>query len=586
MPLPRLKPSRTNIRKPRAALQSPLEQSLEKHEGVWSADGEILNLPGWRTLKYKEFEHDLIVCAELTTEPEHACHRCGAPASEFVLHGRTEPICVYDLPIRYKRTRIYCELRRFLCPACKKTTQQPVPGIAGQHQMTARLVKYIEKESFNISKTFSSLADEIGVSIQLIRNMFTDRAEHLQKIRRIETPEWIAMDEVFIKKEARCVITDPLRRRVIDILESNAQEVVETCLLQLPHRDSVKMVTIDMCSIYLGAVRRVLPQAAIVVDRYHVHNLLNCAIKDVLSLVRDGMSNSEQREHMRDPHLLFKSRHNLSTEPKRGKKGRLKIPEKQVVEKWLKEVPELGPAYQLKEDFSDILQMADRQKAEAEVDLWLERVREFVKTLLPRFPKKVGKKKDDGVPFSNVLTTIRVWREYILNYIDYKKRFGLKPTNAFAEAVNGRIKRALRLGNGYTFEVIRSKAIHRGVLIKRRPRLELDKGVPRRRRSRAQRHQELFPPQTNPNANVVRLERVRESRDETKGLLPDPKDNNEWSKRFERLPQDASSDELDEVNFPTALTASSMNVTEKPKKRSPQRRKTSSNQDHAQLSMF
>src|ERR1051325_8813230 len=102
MPLPRLKPSRTNSRKPRAASQSPLEQSLEKHEGVWSADGEILNLPGWRTLKYKEFEHDLVVCAELTTEPEHACHHCGAPASEFRLHGRTEPICVYDLPIRYK----------------------------------------------------------------------------------------------------------------------------------------------------------------------------------------------------------------------------------------------------------------------------------------------------------------------------------------------------------------------------------------------------------------------------------------------------------------------------------------------------
>jgi transposase len=542
---------------------------LEKIGGVWSADGEILNLLGWRTLKYKEFEHDLIICAELTTEPEQACRRCGAPASEFGLHGHTDAICVYDLPIRYKRTRIYCKLQRFICTACDKTTQQPTTGLDERHQMTRRLVKYIEKESFNISKTFSALADEIGVSIQLIRNMFTDRTLHLEKIRRIETPEWLAMDEVYIKRKAHCVTTDPVRRRVVDILKGNKQGVIETWLLQLPNRSSVKMVTIDMWNVYLGAIRRLLPQAAIVVDRYHVHNLLNCAIKDVLSLLRKGMSESEQRKYMRDPRLLFKSRYKLSIEPKRDEDGRLKMPEKQIVEKWLKDMPEIETAYRLKEDFSDILQMDDRQKAEAEVDLWLERVSEFAKTFRLQGKKKASGK--DDIPFSNVLREVKIWREYILNYIDYKKRFRLKPTNGFAESVNGQIKRALRLGNGYNYEVIRSKAIHRGVFVKLRPRLALDKGVPRTRHSRARRRQGLFPPEINPNANVVRLERVRESMDETKGLLPDPKSNEAWAKRFKRLPQDAPCSVPDTVNFPTGIAERGLNSTEKRKKRSPRR---------------
>jgi transposase len=582
MPLPRLKSSYTNSTRPRAASQSRLEQSLEKIEGVWSGDADMLNLPGWHTLKYKECEHDLIVCAELTTEPEHPC-RCGAPDSEFRRWGHTEEICTYDLPIRNKRTRIYYKLQRFRCTACGKTTQQSAPGLNEQHDMTDRLVRYIERDAFKITKTFSALADEIGVSVQSIRNIFTVSAEQLEKIRRIETPEWLAMDEVYIRKKARGIITDPLRRQVVDILPTNAQVVVSRWLLQIPNRSSVKMVTIDMWPSYLGAIRRLLPQAAIVVDRYHVHNLLNCAIKDVLRLLRSGMSYSEQREYMRDPHLLFKSRYHLSEKPEIDGRGRRKTCQKKVVEKWLNDVLELATAYRLKEDFSDILQKNDRERAEVEVDLWLERVREFVKTFRMRLHKKASGRED--VPFSNVLTTIKMWREYILNYISYKNRFGSKPTNGFAEAANGLIKRAQRLGNSYSFEVIRSKAVHGGVVVKRRPPLSLDKGTPRTRHSRARRPG-MSPRQANPNANLVRLERVRESKDETKGLLPNPKSNKSWAKRFKNLHQGVVSDGPDAMNFPIDSTERDLNSNEKLEKRRPRRKLKVSNQNHVQLEMF
>jgi hypothetical protein len=45
MPLPRLKSSRTDLSRPRAASQSRLDQSLDEIEGAWSGNGEILNLP-------------------------------------------------------------------------------------------------------------------------------------------------------------------------------------------------------------------------------------------------------------------------------------------------------------------------------------------------------------------------------------------------------------------------------------------------------------------------------------------------------------------------------------------------------------
>src|ERR1051325_4423053 len=333
MPLRRPKAERTARSKPQATRESGFEHALEKVEGMWSSDGEILSLPGWRAIRYKELADDLIMWAELTTEIGGACS-C-APASHYKLWGRTETVGFNDLPIRAKRTRIQCQIQRFRCTSCKRTRQQSAPGLDKRHQMTRRLVEYVEKEAFKLSRTFFALADEVGVCTQLIRNIFTARAEYLEKNRRIETPEWLSIDEVYIRKKARCIITDPMRRGVLDILPDDKRTTLGRWLLQIPNRKRIKIVTIDMCHPYLLAVGRLLPQAVVIVDRFHVHNLLNCAIKHVMQVTRRGMSYSEQREYMRDPHLLLKSRYKLSDKPSADGRGRPKLSEKQVVEKWL-----------------------------------------------------------------------------------------------------------------------------------------------------------------------------------------------------------------------------------------------------------
>ena len=173
---------------------------------------------------------------------------------------------------------------------------------------------YIKREGLSLFRTFSDLADEVGYSEQTIRDIVADHAARLEKERRIETPPWISIDEVHIEKQARCVISDPVGRKIIHMLPTNKQIDLELRLLQIPNRHEIKLVTIDMWAPYLGAVRLLLPNAAVVVDRYHVHNLLNGAIKDVLKVVRNGLSYSEQREYMRDPEMLLTSRYHLEEE--------------------------------------------------------------------------------------------------------------------------------------------------------------------------------------------------------------------------------------------------------------------------------
>lgn len=315
MPLPR--PKRTTSNKKRAAplTRQRFQQRLEVLKGTSCDDGDILNLPGWRTQRYKETEHDIMIEAELITVMTIRC-ACGAPPSAFQKWGPAKLAYLHDLPIRCKRTRVYYQKQRYRCTACNKTLSQPMAGADERHRLTARLGDYIRQEGLNLFRTFADLADEVGYSEQTIRDIVTAHAVKLEKERHIDTPFWISIDEVYIEKQERCVISDPVGQRVIHMLPTNSQIELEKWLLQLPSRHKVKLVTIDMWSPYLGAVQRLLPTAVIVVDRYHVHNLLNGGIKDVLGLVRNSMSYSEQRQYMRDPLILLTSRFHLEKEQK------------------------------------------------------------------------------------------------------------------------------------------------------------------------------------------------------------------------------------------------------------------------------
>lgn len=506
-----------------------LEQRLQETQAVWS--DVILNLPDWRAEKYYETDEDIIVLATPITEPTNPC-ACGS--SKYLKWGPAALSYVHDLPIRCKRTRVYFARQRYRC-ACGKTFQQALTGIDGNHRITVRLARYIEGEVFSLFRTFSSIANEVGVSEQLIRNKITERAEQLERDRSIETPQWLAVDEVHVGNHEYCVLTDPVHRRVIDMLPKNQQTALVKCLLQLPDRHSVEMVTMDMHLPYRAVMQRLLPQAKIVVDRYHVHNLLSVALKQVLQVMRDSMTYSEQRLYMRYEHLLLMSRYHLSGERRINKSGKEKSSQIEVVKSWLEVVPDIASAYQLKEDFSDILQLADRQQAEERTDRWLERVCEFARYFSDKYKKNYSGIWQD--PFGNVVTSFQQWRSMILNYINFKGRFEIRATNAFAEFANRQIKRAYSLGNGLTYEILRLKVIYGGLMIKRRPPHPADKGQPHTKIRHTARQNKKYRKEKEPKANIVRLKQAREDKDATKDLLPNPKENQEWEERFRNLSQ-------------------------------------------------
>jgi transposase len=561
MPLPRTKRSKiARPRKPKASKWLRLIQLLENIPGTW-CEGEILNLPGWKTIRYRECADDLIILAELTTESTECCN-CRTAWAEMIKWGYTEVTHVRDLPIRRKRARIYFRLQRRRCK-CKQTLQQPLTGVDEQHpSLTHRLGEYISLESFSIFRSFSSTADEAGCSGIMVRNIHTGRAVQLETDRVIEAPRWLAIDEVHPKKNGPeyCVISAPELKQVIDLISNDEDtrkkkrrrknrkrqgfekgvdsSVLLRWLLNLKNRENVKVVTIDMNRQYRRIVRRLLKNAVIVVDRYHVHNLLSVALKGVLTVLRDSMTPSEQRRFMRRESLVLKNYRRLSKEKKKDGNGKELPSEKELFVKWLKDVPDLARAYWLTKEFSDILQLSDRQKAEELTDAWLGRVCEFVEYFREKYKKDYRGIWED--PFGNVPNTITEWRTDILNYIDHQKLRKNKATNGFAEFANKQIEKAFQIGNGLKYEVLRVKVIHGGVLVIKRPPHPLDQKWTRSKSDRGARRGPKPQRAANPDSNLALLENARVSQDKTRGLLPDPQLTLGWSERFGTLMQDES----------------------------------------------
>lgn len=506
MPTPKLKLVSEKPKQINCPQWNDLVKSIDDLSGEWQF-GEIINIEGWLTLKYKEIDNYVFILADITTEP--ACG-CESELKEFKKHGLTRPTKILDSPIRGKFVEIYFRLRRYLCLSCKKTVQQTISGQANNHSLTQRLKEYIERESLNIYKNNVDISHETGVSECMIRKLASESIRELEKHRQIKTPRYISLDENFVstRKKVVCVITSPEEQIVLEILKDNNPVTIRRFLEQIPNPEKIEVVSIDMAPQYVSVLEKTLSKATIVIDRYHVQNLLNKELKAVLSVIKSRLTETQIRNTMDREVLLLKNRHKLG-KVTRQKRMEFLPSEKQAVKDWLKEYPLLFRAYSLKEDFCDILQLSDRKLAESRTDLWLKKLEQFVKDFGSEYKKEciqLNKK-----PFAASLISFRYSRKYILNYIDYKFRLSMKVTNGFAEFANKQIKKANRKGNGLNYDILRAKVLYGGILRKPLPVHPLKsvskKSVRKPRKLIKKKYQ-------NPNSNINLIKNERESKDE------------------------------------------------------------------------
>jgi transposase len=377
----------------------------------------ILNLKRYDVTRVEEADHEYHVYASVLSPPK-ACVHCSSLSIRGF--GRREQL-IKDLAMHGKQVGIYVNTRRFQCLSCDKTFYESLPDVDEKRKMTARLVDWIGRQS--ITRTFTSIADEIGIVEGTVRSIFRDYINTLEKTVRFEIPQWMGIDEIHLIKP-RCVVSNIQNNTIVDILKDRNKPTVTRYLSQLKGLDQVHYVAIDMWKPYRDAVETLIPDARIVIDKFHVVRMANDALERVRKSLREQLTPHQRRGLMNDRYVLLKRQRDLSDR------------ETLLLDGWCRNYPALGLAYQQKEAFYGIYDAGSPAEAKRLFNAWLGNLSPEIRPA-----------------YSDLVRAWQNWEPYIVNY------FSHPVTNAYTESLNNLIRVMNRLGRGYSFEALRAKIL-------------------------------------------------------------------------------------------------------------------------------
>lgn len=378
---------------------------------------DLLNLTSYRVLGVDENDHDYHISAE-SKQSISQCPHC--QSDRLVGFGRREQM-VRDLPMHGKRVGLYIDTRRYRCQACTKTFYESLPDVDDKRLMTTRLTAWMGKQA--IKHTFASIADEVGCTEFTSRAVFSDYVNELEKTIQFETPTWMGIDEIHLIKP-RSVITNIQNNTIVELLKNRNKDTMINYLSNLKGKENIQYIAMDMWAPYRDACLAVLPQARIVIDKFHVVKMANEAMEKVRKGLRDRLTLKEKRVLMHDRCVLLKRERDLTD------RDRL------LLSGWFKDYEELELAYRLKEDFFKIYDCSSPNEAQGSYLMWKQRVT----------PEVAG-------AFYDLIRAWDNWKPWILEYFNHPI------TNAYTESLNNLIRVINRLGRGYSFEALRAKIL-------------------------------------------------------------------------------------------------------------------------------
>ncbi len=338
------------------------------------------------------------------------CPECGEKTAR--VHSRKVQVKrdrrLWDKPVYLALTK-----RRFRCGACGKVFSESDPVCGRRKRTSERFRSYLGHEA--IDHTVRQVARKEGVGETLVRGCVTEEARRLLGARASPHPARVlGLDEFSIRKGQvyDTAIVDLEHKEVTGVVSGHRQQEVADFFTALPHAEEARVVVMDMHEAFRQAVVLCLPQARVVVDKFHV--LLH--VHRALDQVRTGLEprQGKRGELFRARYLLLKGQERLTPESR----ARLMA----LLRRYL----QVHRAWLLKEAFRAWYRCTSRQEAEARLIQWECSVR------------------DQGpAPFRALFPMLRLWREEILNYFDFPY------TSGFLEGKNNRIKVIKRVAYGY-----------------------------------------------------------------------------------------------------------------------------------------
>lgn len=383
---------------------------------------DLLNLPGVRPVDLQNSQGVITIVAEVIESDLPVCPECGKP---LYRHGHRK-IAFADKPQQRQPVRLEIDRPRYRCDACRKTLTLDLPFLDERRRATRRLVDAIRERC--LGTTFRGLAEQTGLAVNTIKNIAHDLIEELEKTVRYETPVMMGIDELNLAGGYRCIITNLATNSVFDILDERTKAHMKPFFHDLADREKVEWVCTDMWRLFKAFYGPYLPNARLVVDKFHVVRMASDALEEECKKHQSTLDRNERLKVKKSYRwLMMKRPSSLSPQ------------EQEALMLVRKSIPLLAEAYDFKEAFHSIYDEPDTASAIRAFEAW--------ENTLPdaRLPK-----------FHALARTVHNHSEDIFAYWDAPTRL----TNAYIEGRNGLVKVANRMGRGYSYPFIRAKILY------------------------------------------------------------------------------------------------------------------------------
>lgn len=361
-------------------------------------------------IESKIFRNGYLWEVEKIRNPFEVCPKCATSSS--VRCGQVFSV-VREAPVRDKPLWLRIKKHRYFCKSCRKPFTEPVLGAWPRRRSTQHFRNKVAKDCGNFTN-LSLVRKHHGCSSGFLYKIHYEQLRvKLNERKGLRWPKVLGIDEHFFTRrngyaEFTTVFCDLKKRRLFEMVLGKDTKSIWSQVEEIPGREDVKVVVIDLSNGYLSIVKKLFPNAVIIADKFHALRLITPALMKLRKQINGNKLELKQRRQ------LLRNRHTLDYFTKYD------------IDKYLEKHPDLEELYYAKERLAMFYRCRGKDKARINLHHMIEDFKNSKLEALNRLSR-----------------TLQKWREALLAY--FENRW----TNGFTEATNGTAKALQRRARGY-----------------------------------------------------------------------------------------------------------------------------------------
>ena len=262
--------------------------------------------------------------------PDSRCPKCkSSNVATYKHRDRT----LIGLPYGKCQVRFVVPVRKVICRDCKAVTYERVTFAAYKNaRITRLLAKKLLARAADVS--MKSLAEEYRISWRTVRDALEDGLRKRYRRRDYSKVTNIGIDELYVFRHER-----PSRKNITTVRDQDSKAVLEVARGKgaaalkrferriAPFKANIKTVSMDMASSYNSWAEEFLPDATIIIDRFHVIKALNDRVDKARRRVMAMVDDKTAKKIKGNRYVFLKNREMLTPKEEKKLERAIKIKE-------------------------------------------------------------------------------------------------------------------------------------------------------------------------------------------------------------------------------------------------------------------